>query len=45
MAGNEGSGMDQKAHVSTYLGFLNVAKWGTVATAVIVAVVVFVIAS
>jgi len=45
MAANDSSGMDQKAHVSTYLGFLNVAKWGMIVTAVIVAAVVFVIAS
>ncbi|GGE76390.1 MULTISPECIES: aa3-type cytochrome c oxidase subunit IV [Sphingomonas] len=45
MAANESNGMDQKAHVSTYLGFLNMAKWGTIATIVIVAIVVFVIAS
>ena len=45
MAANEGSGMDQKAHVSTYLGFINMAKWGTIVTIAIVAVVVFLIAS
>jgi hypothetical protein len=44
MASNEGNGMDQKAHVSTYLGFLNMAKWGTLAAAIIAAFVVFLIA-
>ena len=45
MGGNEGSGMDQKAHLATYLGFLNMAKWGTIVTVVIVALVVLLIAS
>ncbi|WP_129586355.1 aa3-type cytochrome c oxidase subunit IV [Sphingomonas montana] len=45
MAANEGSGMDEKAHVATYTGFLNMAKWGTIATIIIVAIVVLLIAS
>jgi hypothetical protein len=45
MGAEQGNGMDQKAHVATYTGFLNMAKWGTIATAIVVAVVVFIIAS
>lgn len=45
MAAQDSSGMDQKAHVATYSGFLNMAKWGTIVTVVIVAAVVFLIAN
>ena len=45
MAAENGNGMDQKAHVATYSGFLNMAKWGTIVTVIIVAAVVFLIAN
>jgi Bacterial aa3 type cytochrome c oxidase subunit IV len=41
MAGNG----DFKAHEETFSGVMNMLKWGTVATVIIVAFVVFLIAS
>ncbi|MFC0590598.1 aa3-type cytochrome c oxidase subunit IV [Novosphingobium aquiterrae] len=37
------SGNDIKAHTSTYSGFLGLVKWGIVITALITALVVFLI--
>ena len=45
MAANGDSGMDQQAHVRTYGKFLGMLKWSTIATVVITAAVVLLIAS
>ena len=37
------SGNDIKAHTSTYSGFLGLVKWGIITTALITALVVFLI--
>lgn len=37
------SGTDTKAHEETYSGFLALAKWGTVAVALVTAFVIFMI--
>lgn len=39
------SGMDMKAHAGTYDGFIAMMKYGTVATAIVAAIVVALIAS
>ncbi len=41
MAGNG----DYKAHEETFSSVMNILKWGTIATVIIVALVVFLIAS
>lgn len=38
-------GMEMKAHERTYSGFLSLIKFGAIATAVVVAIVVLLIAS
>lgn len=38
------SGNDMKAHNATYTGFLGLVKWGTLLTALVAAVVVYLIA-
>ncbi|MFM2300572.1 MAG: Bacterial aa3 type cytochrome c oxidase subunit [Pseudomonadota bacterium] len=38
------TGNNMKAHVATYEGFINMATWGSVAIALVVALVVFLIA-
>ncbi len=38
------SGNNLKAHQSTYEGFLGLAKWGTIAVVVVVALVIYLIA-
>lgn len=38
------SGNDMKAAESTYAGFLTLLKWGTVASALVTALVIFLIA-
>jgi hypothetical protein len=35
---------DQKAHEQTYSGFTAMLKWGTVLTAIVTAIVIFLIA-
>lgn len=42
MAGHE---MDMKAHAGTYGGFITMMKYGTIATAIVAAIVVVLIAS
>lgn len=37
------SGNDMKAHNATYEGFLGLAKWGSIAVALVAAFVVFMI--
>ncbi|MFM5885126.1 MAG: aa3-type cytochrome c oxidase subunit IV [Novosphingobium sp.] len=37
------TGNDMKAHASTYVGFIGMVKWGVVITALITALVVFLI--
>ena len=37
------SGNDQKAHESTYTGFIGMVKWGIMATALVAAFVIFMI--
>ncbi len=48
-AGNRGHGtateMDYPAHHRNYSGFLTLLKWSTIVTAVIAAVVIFIIAN
>ncbi len=39
------SGNDMKSAESTYSGFLNLLKWGSVATAIVAVVVIALIAS
>lgn len=41
MAGNG----DMKAHQQTYDGFVGLLKWGTIASALVVALVVYLLAS
>lgn len=38
------SGNDMKAHSATYIGFLGLVKWGTVLTAMVAVLVVYLIA-
>lgn len=38
------SGNDMKAHNSTYASFIGFTKWGTVATALVTVIVVYLIA-
>ena len=45
MAVNNDSGMDSQAHVRTYTSFIGMVKWGSIACAIIAAIVVFLIAS
>lgn len=45
MAANEGSQMDNQAHVQTYSGFLTMLKIGTAISVVVAALVVILIAS
>lgn len=35
---------DNKAHEQTYSGFIGLLKWGTVATLIVTAIVIFLIA-
>ena len=37
------SGNDQKAHESTYSGFIGMVKWGVIATALVAVFVIFMI--
>ncbi len=37
------SGNDNKAHESTYTGFIGLVKWGTIATGLVAAFVIFMI--
>ena len=37
------SGNDQKAHESTYTGFIGMVKWGVIATALVAVFVIFMI--
>ena len=37
------SGTDQKAHESTYSGFIGMVKWGVIATALVAVFVIFMI--
>ena len=41
MAQGVASGMDQKAHEKTYSGFIGLMKWGTVASIIVAAFVVY----
>ena len=45
MAADSDTGFDMRAHEQTYSGFLGLFRWGTVACAIIAAVVVYLIAS
>ena len=45
MAADQESGMDQQAHVRTYSRFLGMVKWGSIACAVVAAIVVAIIAN
>jgi Bacterial aa3 type cytochrome c oxidase subunit IV len=38
------SGNDMKSHSSTYSGFIGLFKWGTIASALVTALVVYLIA-
>ena len=38
------SGNDMKAHESTYTGFLGLVKWGSILTALVTVLVVYLIA-
>lgn len=45
MAGEqEAYPMDTKAHEKTYVGFLGLLKWGTIAALIITAIVVLILA-
>jgi hypothetical protein len=44
MAGNAEQNKDFQAHHSTYGGFLGLVKWGTVATCLVAAFVIWLIA-
>ena len=37
------SGNDQKAHESTYIGFIGLVKWGIIGTALVAVFVIFMI--
>ena len=37
------SGNDEKAHESTYSGFIGMVKWGVIATALVAVFVIFMI--
>lgn len=45
MADNGPSAMDYPAHEKTWVGFVALMKWGTIATVAVTALVVFLIAS
>jgi hypothetical protein len=38
------SGNDMKSHTSTYSGFIGLFKWGTIASALVTALVVYLVA-
>ena len=38
------SGNDMKSHTSTYAGFIGLFKWGTIASALVTALVVYLVA-